>query len=163
MDLLTAEEEAIDMLTQRFRWDIDLLARRLVGIADWLDTYPDSTALNIGLFGSSTGAAAALIAAKERPELIHAVVSRGGRPDLADAWLPEVKAPTLLIVGGQDFAMIGLNEHAFSKLQAEKEFEIVPGATHLFLEPGALEKVAILAREWFQRHLTSVSAVRRAS
>jgi putative phosphoribosyl transferase len=163
MDLLTAEEEAIDMLTQRLRFDIELLARRLVGIVDWIATNPDSKALNVGLFGSSTGAAAALIAANERPELIHAVVSRGGRPDLAAAWLPEVKASTLLIVGGQDFAMIGLNEHAFSKLQAEKEFEIVPGATHLFVEPGALEKVAILARDWFLQHLTSFSAARRAS
>jgi putative phosphoribosyl transferase len=163
MDLLTADEEAIDMRTQRLRFDIALLARRLVGIVDWLATNEDSKALNIGLFGSSTGAAAALIAAKERPELIHAVVSRGGRPDLAAAWLPEVKAPTLLIVGGQDFPVIGVNEHALSKLRSEKEFEIVPGATHLFVEPGALEKVAISARDWFLQHLTSASAARRAS
>jgi dienelactone hydrolase len=153
MDLLTPEEEKIDIRTREFRFDIDMLAQRVVGVTDWLVTYPDTHGLDIGCFGSSTGAAAALIAAKERPELIHSVVSRGGRPDLAAEILGDVKAPTLFIVGGRDTAVLKLNEEALSMLQSEKRLEIVPGATHLFEEPGALETVSILAREWFVSRL----------
>ncbi len=162
IDLLNTEEEEVDLRTRHLRFDISLLARRLVGVTDWLTTHPDTKGLNIGLFGSSTGAAAALIAAKERPEAVRAVVSRGGRPDLAAEFLPEVKAPTLLIVGGNDFPVVHLNETALWKLKTENKLDIVPGATHLFEELGALEKVAILAREWFLGHLAEVSRVRRA-
>ncbi len=155
LDLLTPEEERIDIQTRQFRFDIDLLARRVVAAVDWLVTYPDTHGLEIGCFGSSTGAAAALIAAKERPELVHAVVSRGGRPDLAADILGEVQAPTLLIVGGKDSTVLKLNEKALAALRTEKNLEIIHGATHLFEEPGALDKVAILARQWFVRHLQS--------
>lgn len=155
LDLLTPEEERMDIQTRQFRFDIDLLARRVVAAVDWLVTYPDTHGLEIGCFGSSTGAAAALIAAKERPELVHAVVSRGGRPDLAADILGEVQAPTLLIVGGKDSTVLKLNEKALAALRTEKKLEIIHGATHLFEEPGALDKVAILARQWFVRHLQS--------
>ena len=163
VDLLTEAEEEIDVRTRRLRFDIDLLARRLVGITDWTETYRETKGLDIGLFGSSTGAAAALMTAQERPALIRAVVSRGGRPDLATAYLPEVKAPTLLIVGGNDFQVLQLSRQALTQLRIEKKLEIVPGATHLFEEPGCLEKVAILARDWFLRHLGSASTARRVS
>jgi len=155
IDLLTSEEEKIDRRTRHLRFDIDLLAGRLVGATDWLSQHPDTRDLHIGHFGSSTGAAAALIAATERPDVVEAIVSRGGRPDLADPVLPDVKAPTLLIVGGNDIPVIELNQQALAQLRTEKKLEIVPGATHLFEEPGALEQVAQLARQWFQRYLTS--------
>lgn len=154
IDLLTEEEERIDLRTREIRFDIPLLAERLVGAIDWLRENEETRDLRIGLFGSSTGAAAALMAAPRRPDAIGAIVSRGGRPDLAGAALQEVRAPTLLIVGGRDTVVITLNEQALTQLKVEKRLEIVPGATHLFEEPGALEKVAELARDWFRQHLT---------
>lgn len=154
MDLLTAQEEAVDNYTRELRFDIGLLARRLIGALDWLAQNPDTRNFSYGLFGASTGAAAALVAAAERPEAIHAVVSRGGRPDLAGDSLARVKAPTLLIVGGADTVVIQLNRDALQQLRARKEFKIVPRATHLFEEPGALEEVAELAADWFMRFLT---------
>jgi len=153
VDLLTEREEEVDRLTGRLRFDIEFLARRLVGIIDWLRRNPETEALPIGLFGASTGAAAALVAAAVRPEDVTAVVSRGGRPDLALGALPFVQAPTLLIVGGADTTVIELNRRALEALQTEKRLEIVPGATHLFKEPGALDEVARLAADWFARHL----------
>jgi putative phosphoribosyl transferase len=153
VDLLTQEEEAVDLRTAHLRFDIGLLAERLVGATDWLTRHPDTRHLRIGYFGASTGAAAALVAAAERPDAVGAVVSRGGRPDLAGPALPLVRAPTLLIVGGNDFQVIELNRAAFEQLRCEKQLVIVPGATHLFEEPGALDEVARLAREWFERHL----------
>jgi len=153
-DLLTSEEERIDMVTAHLRFDIDLLANRLVDVTNWLLNNPGTKNLNIGYFGTSTGAAAALIAAREHPNVVKAVVSRGGRPDLAEKALPDVKAPTLLIVGGDDFQVIDMNQWAFDRLTVkEKQLKIVPGATHLFEEPGTLEQVAYLAGEWFKRHL----------
>ncbi|MBI2909583.1 MAG: dienelactone hydrolase family protein [Chloroflexi bacterium] len=152
-DLLTRAEEAIDMQTAHLRFDIKLLAWRLAGATDWLRTNRETRDLAIGYFGASTGAAAALVAAAERPEVVKAVVSRGGRPDLADPALPQVRAPTLLIVGGRDYPVITMNNNALAKLKVEKQLAIVPGATHLFEEPGALEKVAQLAAEWFVRFL----------
>lgn len=160
LDLLTPEEEAVDLRTREFRFNIPLLADRLVGATDWLSGQPDARKLNVGYFGASTGAAAALIAASERPDVVEAVVSRGGRADLAAPILPDVRAPTLLIVGGNDLYVIELNEQAMSQLRTEKKLEIVPGAGHLFQEPGALEQVALLAGEWFLRHLTSSEQVR---
>jgi dienelactone hydrolase len=154
IDLLTAEEEAEDAFTGHLRFNIDLLAGRLVGAIDWLRQNPDTRNLPIGLFGASTGAAAALVAAAQRPEAVTAVVSRGGRPDLAGESLQTVRAPTLLIVGGDDYPVIGLNQRALKRLgSAEKEMVIVPGASHLFEEPGKLEEVARLASDWFTRHL----------
>ena len=158
VDLLTAEEEAIDLRTAQLRFDIGFLAERLAGVTDWLVRHPDTQPLQIGYFGASTGAAAALVAAAERPAAIGAVVSRGGRPDLAGPYLPRVRAPTLLIVGGNDFQVIELNRAAFAQLRCEKELAIVPGATHLFEEPGALDQVAQLAREWFQQYLAQGEA-----
>ncbi len=157
-DLLTPSEEEIDLQTRHLRFDIDLLARRTVGVLEWLGQQPYDYVSNIGLFGSSTGAAAALIAAAELPHQVDAVVSRGGRPDLAGAALPNVQAPTLLIVGGTDDAVIHLNEHALAQMQpgAEKKLTIVPGASHLFQEPGTLEYAARLATEWFQTYLNPV-------
>jgi dienelactone hydrolase len=153
-DLLTAEEERIDMVTAHLRFDIDLLAKRLVDVTNWLLSNPDTKKLSIGYFGASTGAAAALIAAKEHANVIKAVVSRGGRPDLAEKALPDIKAPTLLIVGGEDYQVIEMNQWALDRLKAEqKELKIVPGATHLFEEPGTLEEVANLAGEWFKKYL----------
>ncbi|MBM4184132.1 MAG: hypothetical protein FJ207_07865 [Gemmatimonadetes bacterium] len=157
-DLLTADEEAVDQYTRELRFDIDLLAGRLVGATDWLARQPGVAELSLGYFGASTGAAAALIAAARRPERVFAVVSRGGRSDLAGAALPEVRAPTLLIVGGLDHEVIALNEDALARLRTPKQLAIVPGATHLFEEPGALEQVAELAEDWFRRHLASVDA-----
>jgi len=153
IDLLTPAEEEADRRTGHLRFDIDLLARRLIGATDWLVKYAETRELTIGYFGASTGAAAALIAAAERKEVVNAVVSRGGRPDLAEAVLDRVTAPVLLIVGGDDLQVIELNQQAFDQLTAEKRLEIIPGASHLFEEPGALEAVARLARDWFQRHL----------
>jgi dienelactone hydrolase len=153
MDLLTDQEEAVDLRTRHLRFDINLLARRLVGAARWLAEQPLSHHLPIGYFGASTGGGAALVAAAEHPEAIGAVVSRGGRPDLAGDALPHVVAPTLLIVGGEDHIVIDLNRQALDQIAGEKRLEIVPGATHLFEEPGALEQVAALAADWFRRHL----------
>ena len=154
-DLLTPEEEQIDLVTRHLRFDIDMLARRTTGTVDWLRSYPATDDLRVGLFGSSTGAAAALIAAANRPKQAAAVVSRGGRPDLAAPALPDVQAPTLLIVGGLDTPVIGMNEQAMNMMSdsVEKKLTIVPGATHLFEEPGTLEEVARLARDWFRDHL----------
>lgn len=153
-DLLTADEEKIDMVTLHLRFDIELLANRLIDVTTWLLNNPDTKELNLGYFGASTGAAAALMAAKEHSDVVKAVVSRGGRPDLADKALPDVKAPTLLIVGGKDFQVIEMNQWALERLTLkEKQMEIVPGATHLFEEPGTLEEVAYLAGEWFKRFL----------
>lgn len=152
MDLLTVSEEAQDARTAHLRFDIELLATRVVTSIDWLTAaHDDATA--IGCFGASTGAAAALVAAAARPDAVGAVVSRGGRPDLAGDALDDVRAPTLLIVGGDDRPVIGMNEEALRVLRSEKALEIVPGATHLFEEPGALEQVAELAGNWFVRHL----------
>jgi len=153
LDLLTAEEEQIDRFTAHLRFDIPLLARRVAGAARWAHQNPDLERLPIGLFGASTGAAAALVAAAELPERIGAVVSRGGRPDLAEDALPRVQAPTLLLVGSLDAPVIGMNEEALEQMTAEKQLVIVPGATHLFEEPGTLEEVARLATDWFARHL----------
>jgi putative phosphoribosyl transferase len=155
IDLLTAAEEAIDLRTAQLRFDIGLLAERLVGATDWLARHEATRALRIGYFGASTGAAAALVAAVERPHADGAVVSRGGRPNLAGAALPRVVAPTLLIVDGNDPLVIELNRAALAQLRCEKQMVIVPGATHLFEEPGALDEVARLARAWFERHLGS--------
>jgi putative phosphoribosyl transferase len=152
VDLLTIEEERSERVTRHLRFDVDLLARRLVGVTRWLMTMPAHAAKPIGYFGASTGAAAALRAAAERPEQVAAVVSRGGRPDLAEERLPEVRAPTLLIVGGDDDVVIELNRLAAERLNAVHQLEIVPGATHLFEEPGTLERVEELARDWFLRY-----------
>ncbi|MFF5175960.1 dienelactone hydrolase family protein [Micromonospora sp. NPDC000089] len=153
VDLLTAEEDAVDAVTAELRFDIGLLAERLAGIVDWLGTDPALGRLPVGLFGASTGAAAALVAAADRPERVAAVVSRGGRPDLAGAALGGVRAPTLLLVGGNDEEVITLNERAAARLHAPYELRIVPGATHLFEEPGALDQVADAAAGWFATHL----------
>ena len=160
IDLLTADEEAVDLRTAHLRFDIGLLATRLVGATDWLTLHPATRHFRIGYFGASTGAAAALVAAVERPD-VGAVVSRGGRPDLAGSALPLVRAPTLIIVGGEDFQVIELNRAAFAQLRCEKQLVVIPGATHLFEEPGALDEVARLARAWFERHL--VPAAPRAT
>ena len=158
-DLLTASEEEIDLQTRHLRFDIKLLASRTAGVLEWIDLQPYAHQFKRGLFGSSTGAAAALIAAAEHPEEVSAVVSRGGRPDLAGQALPNVQAPTLLIVGGNDEPVIDLNEQAIAQMQAgaDKKLMIVPGASHLFEEPGALEYAARLAREWFQTYLSQVT------
>jgi dienelactone hydrolase len=148
-DLLTAQEEQVDLRTAALRFDIDLLAARLVGLTDWVADSESTAGLGIGLFGASTGAAAALIAAANRPTTVQAVVSRGGRPDLADGHLREVRQPTLLIVGERDPVVIDLNRQAMRELGGESRLVIVPGATHLFEERGALEQVAYLARDWF--------------
>jgi putative phosphoribosyl transferase len=153
VDLLTAEEEEVDLRTRHLRFDIGLLAERLVGATKWLAQNSDTRNLRIGYFGASTGAAAALVAAAEHPKPVGAIVSRGGRPDLAGPALPRVAAPTLLIVGGDDFPVIDMNRDALEQMRTEKRLEIVPGATHLFEEQGALEEVARLAAGWFVRHL----------
>jgi putative phosphoribosyl transferase len=169
IDLLTEEEEEIDASTGSLRFDIELLARRLAGATDWAGRRRDLEKLPIGYFGASTGsgaarvaggappagvgAAAALIAAAERPAVVRAVVSRGGRPDLARPVLAQVRAPTLLIVGGRDLEVVELNRHAYAVIRADKRLEIIPGATHLFEEPGALEQVAARAGEWFEERL----------
>lgn len=150
-DLLTPDEEAVDELTRQFRFDIPLLTRRLLGISEWVRKQPETKKLKIGYFGSSTGAAGALIAAAQEGDKVYAVVSRGGRPDLAAQVLNKVTAPTLLIVGGDDFGVIELNQQAFDLLNSKKKLEIVPGATHLFEEPGKLEEVAKLAAAWFKK------------
>lgn len=153
IDLLTLEEEVLDSQTAHLRFDIPLLAERLMGATDWLTHHSSAQHLRIGYFGASTGSGAALMATAERPDVVKAVVSRGGRPDLAGPALACVRAPVLLIVGGEDFPVIELNREAMTKLAGEKKLEIVPGATHLFEEPGTLEEVSHLARGWFQRYL----------
>src|SRR5215208_320312 len=153
IDLLTPEEEEADLRTRHFRFDIGLLADRLADATDWLAHEPDTQDLRVGYFGASTGAGAALVAAAKRPEAVGAVVSRGGRPDLAREALSRVAAPTLLIVGGGDGPVIDMNREAFAHIRAEKKLEVVPGATHLFEEPGTLEEVARLAAGWFARYL----------
>ena len=152
-DLLTREEEVEDARTGELRFDIGLLARRLVAATRWMARQPDGKHFGIGYFGSSTGGAAALVAAAEPGAVVDAVVSRGGRPDLAGEALARVEAPTLLIVGERDDVVLQLNEEAFEQLHCDKELAVVPGATHLFEEPGALEEVARLAAAWFKRHL----------
>ena len=156
-DLLTSGEEKAEAATGHLRFDINLLGERLVALTDWLRAQPDTCGLSVGYFGASTGAAAALVAAARRPEIVRAVVSRGGRPDLAGPSLPRVAAPTLLIVGERDALVVDLNRDALGKLRGEKALAIVPTATHLFEEPGALDEVARLAREWFRRYLAGES------
>jgi putative phosphoribosyl transferase len=152
-DLLTSEEEALDIYTREHRFNIGLLAERLVLATNWARQEKETRDLRVGYFGSSTGGAAALVAAAELPQDVGAVVSRGGRPDLAGDALPRVQAPTLLIVGGNDDIVIELNEMARDQMRCEVKLEIIPGATHLFEEPGALEQVAKLASDWFSLHL----------
>ncbi len=152
-DLLTPDEHAIDSITAQLRFDIPMLGQRTIATVDWLAAQAELADLPLGLFGASTGAAAALHAAAERPERVRAVVSRGGRPDLVLEDLPCVQAPTLLIVGGRDVPVIGMNEEAARHLRAPRELAIVEGATHLFEEPGTLERAAGLARDWFLRYL----------
>jgi len=152
-DLLTRREESIDQYSGELRFDIPFLAKRLLGATEWVMSSPDTKDLKVGYFGASTGAGAALVAAGEIPDTISAVVSRGGRPDLAEDALESVKAPTLLIVGGNDEPVIGMNKEALAKLKClDKKLVIVPGATHLFEEPGTLEEVARIAAEWFNQH-----------
>jgi len=157
IDLLNADEQEVDLQTARLRFDIPFLANRLVGITQWLRDQPQVSGLKIGYFGASTGAGAALVAAAELPGLIHAIVSRGGRPDLAGPALGRVEAPTLAIVGSRDVQVLELNRQALARMHSVKELQIVPGASHLFEEPGALEEVARLARGWFAQKLDRVS------
>lgn len=152
IDLLTSQEEKMDAWTGELRFNIALLADRLVGTIHWMKELPELRALPIGLFGASTGGGAALVAAATEPQAVAAIVSRGGRPDLAGEDLPRVRAPTLLIVGGEDYPVIEMNQQAMRQMQGEVELEIIPGATHLFEEPGALEQVAQLAGDFFDRH-----------
>jgi putative phosphoribosyl transferase len=159
IDLLTADEEAIDRRTAHLRFDIEMLAGRLVAIVEWLRRRDLTASLPLGLFGASTGGGAALVAAAVRPQDIAAIVSRGGRPDLAGAALPRVAAPTLFIVGGLDRDVVRMNRDAMAHMRTEVVLEIVPGATHLFEEPGTLEQVAVLATAWFHRHLQRVNGV----
>ncbi|MFC7385279.1 dienelactone hydrolase family protein [Sphaerisporangium rhizosphaerae] len=154
MDLLTREEEEMDAFTGALRFDIGLLAERVVAVTDWVARQERLSALGIGIFGASTGAAAALVAAARRPDTVRAVVSRGGRPDLAGDHLREVRQPTLLIVGGDDPMVIVLNREAMERMPGPTGFAVIPGATHLFEEPGTLDEVARLAGEWFVRHLS---------
>ena len=160
MDLLTAEEERVDVQTRELRFDIPRLAARLVGARQWLGKREDTAALAVGYFGSSTGGGAALVAAGADPDAVAAIVSRGGRPDLAGDALPEVRAPTLLIVGELDEVVLKLNREAMARMRAETALEVVPGATHLFAEPGALEVVTGLAADWFLSHLGRSSPAR---
>ena len=161
IDLLTAREEAEDAVSGHLRFDIALLARRLEATTAWLHEGPSTAGLPVGYFGASTGGGAALVAAADRPE-VFAVVSRGGRPDLAGPVLPRVKAPTLLVVGGDDVPVIAMNEAAAAAMRNEVRLEIVPGASHLFEEPGTLERVAALAAQWFEDHLPPNGATRSA-
>lgn len=153
LDLLTPDEEEAERSTRHLRFNINMLAERLIHATDWLIQSPLTQNLKIGYFGASTGAAAALVAAADRPKAIRAIVSRGGRPDLAGPTLPQVQAPTLLIVGGEDKPVITMNQDALTQIQAVKKLEIIPGATHLFEEPGALEVVAQIAQQWFEQYL----------
>jgi dienelactone hydrolase len=164
IDLLTEDEEAVDLLTAELRFDIDLLVRRLTAITDWIGAQNNLNKLGLGYFGASTGAAAALAAAADRPQVAQAVVSRGGRPDLAGEALGRVLAPCLFIVGGDDPVVVRLNREAIAELprKTERRLEIIPGATHLFEEPGTLDRVAELARGWFHQYLKAGSARREA-
>jgi pimeloyl-ACP methyl ester carboxylesterase len=162
-DLLTLEEERIDRVTSHLRFDIELLGTRLVALVDWARETPQLRELPVGLFGASTGAAAALVAAAARPEPVCAVVSRGGRPDLAREALASVKAPTLLLVGSRDREVITLNEWAKRQLRCQAVLEIIPHASHLFEEPGTLELVATYASTWFTTHFTGQKPPREAS
>ena len=162
-DLLTREEESVDVFTRHLRFDIELLTRRLIEATRWLASQEETRNLRVGYFGSSTGAAAALMAAARLGDEIGAVVSRGGRPDLAGDALPLVKAPTLLIVGGHDETVIELNQDAYARLSCEKDLRVIPGATHLFEEPGALEQVADYAADWLKGHLHPLPVQRRAA
>ncbi|MBE3064542.1 MAG: dienelactone hydrolase family protein [Spirochaetes bacterium] len=162
IDLLTEEEEAIDRRTAHLRFDIEMLAGRLVTIIDWLGGRSEMARLPIGLFGASTGGGAALVAAAARPHEVVAVVSRGGRPDLAGPALSRVSVPTLLIVGGFDTPVIQMNRSAMTQMPGDVRLDIVPGATHLFEEPGALERVAMLAAGWFSRYLEPAYAMASA-
>lgn len=157
-DLLTADENVVDELTREYRFDIELLTRRLTGVVGWLVDRPEVAGVSVGLFGSSTGAASALNTAALRPGEVAAVVSRGGRADLAIPSLASVKAPTLLIVGERDETVVAMNREAATHMRAEHELAILPGATHQFEEPGALEEVSRLAREWFRLHLAGEPA-----
>lgn len=156
IDLLTEEEEAVDIQTAELRFDIPLLGKRVAAITDWIERQPSLKNFGLGYFGASTGAAAALVAAAERPNIVQAVVSRGGRPDLAGPALKRVIAPTLFIVGGLDDTVLNLNYQAMAQLPhgTKQKLEIVAGATHLFEEPGTLDQVAALARDWFREHLS---------
>lgn len=160
IDLLSVAEERVDAYTMHLRFDIGLLAERLAEATDWLVNNQQTRHLNIGYFGASTGAAAALVAATKHPDSVKAIVSRGGRPDLAGPSLPHVKSPTLLIVGGDDTPVIDLNEQAREQMRTECKIVIVPGATHLFEEPGKLEEVAKLATDWFIKYLTKAKSAR---
>ena len=162
VDLLTADEAALDQRTGEFRFDIQLLSRRVVDAIDWVGREPALRTLPLGVFGASTGAAAALFAAARRPNRVKAVVSRGGRPDLAESVLSLVNAPTLLIVGENDPDVLTLNRHALSLLRGDRRLDIIPGASHLFEEPGALEAAASCARAWFVEHLGKVVSVGEA-
>ncbi|HWA82927.1 MAG TPA: dienelactone hydrolase family protein [Fimbriimonadaceae bacterium] len=155
-DLLSPEEEEIDMVTRELRFDIGLLADRVDAVTNWLGSEDDLDAYPLGYFGASTGAAAALVASLRHPNAVKAIVSRGGRPDLAAAALPDVVAPTLLIVGSLDEAVIEMNRKAMSRMRCEVDLQIIPGASHLFPEPGKLDEVATLASTWFARHLAVV-------
>jgi alpha-beta hydrolase superfamily lysophospholipase len=155
LDLLTDSEEQVDLRTRHLRFDIGLLAGRLISAKAWLQHNPAVGDLPVGYFGASTGAGAAIVAAAELPEAVGAIVSRGGRPDLAGTALRRVQAPTLLIVGGEDQVVIELNQEGIAQMRCEKQLVIVPGATHLFEEPGTLDQVANLALDWFARHLSS--------
>lgn len=152
-DLLTSQEDAIDERTREFRFDIKLLADRLLSATDWIKEIPEINTLPIGYFGASTGGGSALVAAAQKQDVVKAVVSRGGRPDLAGPYLPEVTAATLLLVGGEDDVVIELNKQAYAQLTCVKKLEIIPGATHLFEEPGKLEEVSRLADAWFKNYL----------
>jgi pimeloyl-ACP methyl ester carboxylesterase len=160
IDLLTADEQEVDLQTAHLRFDIPFLARRLEAITEWLSIHPDVRGLNLGLFGASTGAAAALVTAAELPHLVRAIVSRGGRPDLAGGSLARVQAPLLLIVGGADHVVLELNRKAMALMHCEKQLQIVPAAGHLFEEQGALQKVSVLARDWFLEKLLNAPPVR---
>jgi putative phosphoribosyl transferase len=162
MDLLTADEEVLDDRSGELRFDVQLLGQRLLGATEWLAKDLRAAMLPVGYFGASTGAAAALIAAAARPEVVRAVVSRGGRPDLAGAALPRVEAPTLLIVGGDDRHVLELNREALAQIRSPRQLVVVPAATHLFEEPGTLEQVAQLARDWLVRYVPDSAARRPA-
>jgi pimeloyl-ACP methyl ester carboxylesterase len=159
LDLLTAEEESVDAYTAEFRFDIPRLASRVMAAAEWSRSVPAISELPIGYFGASTGAAAALIAAADRPDLVHAVVSRGGRPDLANEALPRVHAPTLLVVGGADRDVLDLNRQAMRRMLTHVELQVINGATHLFEEPGTMEEVERAAGEWFERYVNAHAPV----
>lgn len=158
-DLLSEAEERIDRITCELRFDIPLLTRRLVGVLDWIATEPDLAPLPVGLFGASTGAAAAILAAIQRPARVQAIVSRGGRTDLADAELSRLQAPLLQVVGAHDPVVLGLNRKVSRMLACEQQLEVIPGATHLFEEPGTLQEVARLAAQWFAEHLGAAAQV----